>query len=117
MKETGGDFSKAWGGIASLQISLSAVWTGARARGQPPEKLAQWMSAGPAKLAGLADQKGKIAPGYDADIVIWNPDKSAGDARNLPMHRHHLTPYADVDLYGLVEATYVRGRLWDPSQT
>nr|MDQ3083088.1 amidohydrolase family protein [Gemmatimonadota bacterium] len=117
MKETSGDFSQAWGGIASLQISLAAVWTGARARGQSPDALARWMSTAPAKLAGLSDHKGKISPGYDADITIWDPDKPAGDARNLPMHRHHLTPYADVDLYGLVEATYVMGRLWDPSQT
>lgn len=117
MKQSDGDFSRAWGGIASLQVSLPAVWTGARSRGQRPEVLAQWMSSAPAKLAGLADHKGKIAARYDADIVIWDPDKSAGAARNLPMHRHHLTPYAGVDLYGLVEAAYVMGRLWDPSQT
>ena len=51
MKETGGDFFSAWGGIASLQLSLSAVWTGARMRGVKPERIVEWMSSGPAKLA------------------------------------------------------------------
>ncbi|MDP9178337.1 MAG: allantoinase AllB, partial [Gemmatimonadota bacterium] len=44
MKETVGDFFGAWGGIASLQLSLSAVWTGARVRGVAPERIAEWMS-------------------------------------------------------------------------
>lgn len=116
MKSTEGDFSAAWGGIASLQLSLAAVWTGARSRAVPPETIAKWMSAAPAKLAGLDHRKGRIAGGYDADIVVWNPDLPS-DAKSLSEHRHHLTPYSDVDLYGLVEATYVRGHKWQSSPT
>jgi len=109
MKESDGDFFGCWGGIASLQLSLSAVWTGARERGVAPEKIAQWMSAAPARLAGLHHRKGRIAPGYDADIVIWNPDADCSSATTLPFHRHHLTPYAGRQLFGLVETTYVGG--------
>ena len=111
MKRTHGDFFSAWGGIASLQLSLSAVWTGARSRGVPPERLAHWMSAAPARLAGLGAKKGAIAEGYDADIVVWDPDaRFVVDPAKL-FHRHPVTPYAGRELYGVVRATYVGGRL------
>ena len=110
MKETGGDFFSAWGGIASLQLSLSAVWTGARARGLKPERIAQWMSAAPARLAGLQNRKGALAAGYDADIVLWDPEaRFVIDPTEL-LHRHKVTPYAGRELYGKVLATYVGGR-------
>lgn len=110
MKESGGDFFGSWGGIASLQIGLPAVWTGARARGVSVERIAEWMSTGPAKLAGLSKSKGRIAAGCDADIAIWNPDASfVVDPQSL-LHRHHVTPYAGRELYGIVETTFVGGR-------
>jgi allantoinase len=110
LKETGGDFFAAWGGIASLQLSLPAVWTGARSRGAGPERIAEWMSAAPARLAGLGDRKGRIEEGYDADITIWNPEKSFAVDPVALEHRHPVTPYARRELYGEVVATYVAGR-------
>ena len=111
MKRTHGDFFSAWGGIASLQLSLSATWTGARARGAAPERIAEWMSAAPAKLAGLGATKGAIAEGHDADIVIWDPNASVVVDPARLFHRHPVTPYAGRELYGVVRATYVGGRL------
>ena len=111
MKGSRGDFFAAWGGIASLQVSLPAVWTGARSRGVGPERMADWMSAAPARLAGLDRTKGKLAAGFDADIVVWDPDASfIVDPLQLH-HRHALTPYAGRELFGIVKATYVGGRL------
>ncbi|AHG89678.1 allantoinase [Gemmatirosa kalamazoonensis] len=111
MKGSDGDFFAAWGGIASLQLGLSAVWTGARARGVGVERLTEWMSAAPARLAGLHDRKGRIAPGYDADLVMWDPDASfVVDAARLH-HRHPVTPYAGRELFGVVRRTYVGGRI------
>jgi len=111
MKGTDGDFLAAWGGIASLQLALPAVWTGARARGVPPERLAQWMCEGPARLVGLGARKGAIAAGFDADLVVWEPERrfTVDPARLL--HRHPETPYAGRELYGMVRATWVGGRL------
>jgi len=110
MKRTHGDFFSAWGGIASLQLSLSAVWTGARSRGVQPERLSHWMSAAPARLAGLGAKKGAIAEGYDADIVVWDPDaRFVVDPTKL-FHRHPVTPYAGRELFGVVRETYVGGR-------
>jgi allantoinase len=109
MKESDGNFFGCWGGIASLQVELPAVWTGARSRGVKPERIAEWMCGATAKLAGLDDRKGKIAGGFDADIAIWNPDASfVVDSRTL-MHRHPITPYAGRELFGVVEATFVAG--------
>ena len=118
MKDTNGDFFAAWGGIASLQLSLSAVWTGARAHGVAPERLAEWMCAGPARLAGLSNRSGSLAEGRDADITIWDPETSFVVDPVALRHRHHLTPYAGRELFGVVRATYVRGsRVFHESQS
>ena len=111
MKQTGGDFFAAWGGIASLQLSLAAVWTGARARGVPPERLAEWMSAAPARLIRAQGRKGALAEGFDADLVVWDPERSfVVDPARL-LHRHRVTPYAGRELFGVVRATFAGGRL------
>jgi allantoinase len=105
-----GDFFRAWGGIASLQLGLSAVWTEARSRGYALTHLARWMCSGPARLAGLQNRKGGIAVGRDADLVIFHPEqKFTVDARDLH-HRHKITPYDGRELSGVIEATYLRGQ-------
>jgi allantoinase len=103
-----GDFLRAWGGIASLQLGLSAVWTGAADRGIPLERLAQWMAAGPATLAGLG-AKGAIAPGRDADLVLWDPDAAETVDAHTLQHRHPVTPYDGRRLRGRVLTTILRG--------
>ena len=47
-----GDFGAAWGGIASLQLSLPAVWTAARSRGHGLADVARWMADRPAARSG-----------------------------------------------------------------
>ncbi len=104
-----GDFSAAWGGISSLQVSLSAVWTQARARGCTLADVAGWMSAGPARLAGLA-AKGAIAPGKDADLIAFAPDQEFTVDPGTLRHRHPVTPYAGQRLAGVVRRGWLRGR-------
>ncbi len=108
-KETG-DFFAAWGGISSLELALSAVWTSARSRGYPVGRIAEWLCRGPARLAGLARQKGTIAEGRDADFVVWNPEAVFRVDSEKLHQRHKLTPYAGRDLHGAVTATFLRGR-------
>lgn len=104
-----GDFRAAWGGIASLQLGLSAVWTGAEPRGYAVEDIAKWMCEAPAKLAGLDNRKGRLAPGYDADLVIWDPEAEFRVEKAMLYDRHRLTPYEGELLKGRVEMTLLRG--------
>ena len=100
--KTRGDFTRAWGGIASLELSLPAVWTRLRASGDP------------AALAGLGERKGRIAEGFDADLVVWDPDVEEVVEPARLQQLHKLTPYAGRSLSGTVLTTFVRGeRVWD----
>ena len=105
-----GDFEKAWGGIASLQLTLPIVWSEARSRGIGWRDISALMSAGPARLAGLDSRKGSLAPGLDADLVVWAPEESFRvDPRSLE-HRNKITPYSGEQLFGVIKATYLRGQ-------
>jgi allantoinase len=106
-----GDFFAAWGGIASLQLLLPAVWTGARDRGVSIERLACWLATAPARLAGLDGRKGTLALGADADLVVWDPDASFEVDPAALYHRHAITPYAGRRLFGVVHQTWLRGEL------
>ena len=105
-----GDFTAAWGGIASLECSLAAVWSEARARGFTAAHVAHWMSAAPARLAGIESSKGAIAPGRDADLIAFDPDRSWTVEAPLLEQRHKLTPYLGRTLKGRAVATWLRGQ-------
>lgn len=104
-----GDFMGAWGGIAGLQFSLQNVWTHAHARGFTLNDLLPWLCGRTARFAGLADRKGAIAPGLDADLVVWHPQTPYRVTPDAVRHRHGLTPYMDRELLGVIETTYLRG--------
>jgi allantoinase len=106
-----GDFLAAWGGIASLQITLPVVWTGAAQRRIPLHRLAEWMSAAPARLAGLEGRKGAIRPGHDADLVIFDPEREMIVDPSRLYHRHAVTPYDGARLRGVVMATMLGGEI------
>jgi allantoinase len=103
-----GSFFEAWGGIASVELGLRAVWTAARARGLEIEDVSRWMSEGPARIAEL-ERKGAIAEGKDADLVVFEPDEASEVDPSELHHRNPVTPYAGRRLDGRVVATYVRG--------
>jgi len=106
-----GDFIAAWGGIASLQISLPVMWTQAQRRAIPIERIAEWMCAAPARLAGLSDRKGAITVGHDADFVIMDPERGLTVDASRLYHRHPVTPYDGAQLRGLVTMTMLRGEI------
>ena len=103
-----GDFGEAWGGIASVQLGLAAVWTQARGRGHSLTDLVRWMCQGPADLVGLR-RKGRLAVGYDADLCAVAPDEAFTVDAALLHHRNPDTAYAGRRLTGVVRQTWLRG--------
>ena len=106
-----GDFFKAWGGISSLQLGLPVMWTKMRGRKDSLNHLVRWICSAPSRLVGLEKRKGAIAVGFDADIVVWNPEKRFIVRPKMLQHRHKLTPYLNEVLHGAVEATFLRGEM------
>ncbi len=106
-----GNFLTAWGGIASLQVSLPVMWTAAARRGISIDRLAEWMSAAPARLAGLDSRKGAIKVGHDADFVIIDPERELTVDASRLYHRHAITPYDGARLKGLIAMTILRGEI------
>ncbi|MEZ2372390.1 allantoinase AllB [Arthrobacter sp. RCC_34] len=110
-----GDFAVAWGGVSSLQLGLSLIWTEARHRGIPLEKVISWMSTRPAEIARVPN-KGLIAVGYDADFSIFAADDAfVVDVQRLK-HKNPITPYDGRALSGVVRKTFLRGQVADGTQ-
>jgi allantoinase len=103
-----GDFGAAWGGIASLQLGLSAVWTEARRRGFTLADVARWMCQAPAEQTALL-HKGRIEIGYDADFSVVAPDETFVVDVHTLHHKNALTPYDGRSLDGVVRSTWLRG--------
>ncbi|WP_375437980.1 allantoinase AllB [uncultured Hymenobacter sp.] len=105
-----GDFTTAWGGIASLQLALPVLWTAAHQRGAGLPDLTRWLSENPAKLIGQSNCKGRIAKGYDADLVVLSADRTFQVTPEMLHHKHKVSPYIGQELRGVVEQTFLKGQ-------
>lgn len=104
-----GDFGVAWGGIASLQLGLSAVWTEACKRGFALADVVRWMAERTAAQAGLVS-KGQIALGYAADFCVFAPDEVFVVDVGRLHHKNPVSAYAGRSLAGCVRSTWLDGR-------
>jgi allantoinase len=104
-------WDQAWGGIASLGLALPVLWTGMKQRGIGLERIAEWMAAAPAKLAGMSRRKGVIAVGADADFALFDPEVKWTVAPSDLRFRHKISPYLNAELQGRVLETWLRGAL------
>jgi allantoinase len=103
-----GDFGLAWGGIASVQLALPAMWTEAARRGRSLSDLCTWMGTRTAGLVGLTG-RGAIAPGHRADLVVFAPDETFLVDPAMLRHRNPVSAYAGQTLRGVVKDTLLAG--------
>jgi allantoinase len=105
-----GDLDQAWGGISSLQWALPLIWTEGRGKGFTLSQVSHWLSFAPARMAGLGLQKGRVAKGYDADFVVFDPEKRHVLEKKDIRFRNKISPYVGDQVWGEIKATYLRGQ-------
>ena len=105
-----GNLKKAWGGIAGLQFLLPASWTALKGY-MSLEKFIPLLTSKPAAFLGVSNIKGEIKVGYDADLLIWDPDVDEEIKMEDIFFRHKVSPYIGETLSGSVRQTYVNGKL------
>ncbi len=103
-----GNYAKAWGGIAGLQFLISASWTALK-NDMTIERFIPLLTEQPAKFLNIHHRKGSIAVGFDADLVIWQPEQSFVVTTDSIFHKHKLSPYCDKTLFGKIKQTIVNG--------
>jgi allantoinase len=107
-----GDFGLAWGGIASVQLGLPAMWSAAVTRGVDLARLVGWMATAPADRVGLS-HKGRIAEDADADFAVFAPGEEWDVDVAALRHKNPVSAYAGRHLRGVVRQTWLRGRQLD----
>ena len=111
VKDTG-HFGKAWGGVASVQLGLPAVWTAGEEFGIELSDIARWLAANPCASFRVPG-KGSIAVGNDADFAVVAPEETfVVDVEDLE-HKNKISPYQGRTLRGVVKRTVLRGRTVD----
>ena len=103
------DFTEIPGGLPGIETRMGLVWEGVAAGRITRADWVQLCAEAPARTFGLWPAKGNLRVGSDADIVVWDPDRSQSlDARALHMNVDH-SPYAGTTVTGWAELVLARG--------
>jgi allantoinase len=105
-----GDFFQAWGGISSVGLGLSILWTEGEGRGIDLEDVVKWCCIRTAKQVGLSGKKGDISVGGDADVIVFDPPAEFVVTTETLKFKNKVSPYENKTLRGVVTDTYLRGR-------
>lgn len=108
-EQEAGDFFSAWGGISSVGLGISILWTEAQARNITIEDVVKWCCKNTAKQVGLEHQKGELGVGFDADIAVFDDEATFVVQPNTMLFRNKCSPYQGKELRGVVHETYLRG--------
>lgn len=114
-EQNSGDFFSAWGGISSVGLGLSILWTETRRR-QLDEKqtlldIVRWCCENTALQVGLEDSKGALKVGMDGDVAVFDPEAEFEVEPSAMLFRNKCSPYQGKVLKGIAKATWLRGRL------
>jgi dihydropyrimidinase len=105
------DFTEIPAGLPGVETRVSLVYQGVRRGLIPLERWVDAVSGAPARLFGLGHRKGSLAPGMDADVVVFDPDATRKlEASSLHMRTDH-SPYARMEVTGWAAITLSRGRI------
>lgn len=103
------DFTQIPGGLPGVETRPSLVYQGVRQRRLSLERWIESVASTPARLFGLGDRKGRLEPGLDADVVVWDPTATKRlEATSLHMRTDH-SPYASTTVTGWPALTISRG--------
>lgn len=106
------DFSKIPNGMPGVENRPVLMYTyGVRSERITLNQMCRLLSENPAKLYGMYPEKGCIAPGSDADIVVWNPDVNWTISVQNQVSVADYSPYEGTPVTGMAEKVYLRGRL------
>ncbi|HNS39396.1 MAG TPA: dihydropyrimidinase [Promineifilum sp.] len=114
-KATGlGDYSTIPGGVPSIESRVSLIYNGLVSRAEDEDDaLCRWVdvvATTPAELLGFRN-KGRLLPGYDADIVIFDPDERHTITTQTLSETAGWSPYDGIDLRGRPIVTISRGEV------
>jgi dihydropyrimidinase len=106
------DFSKIPNGAPGIETRMSLVFDGGVRTGKiSVNRFVELTSTSPAKIFGLFPRKGTVAPGSDADLVVFDPEKKT----TLSAKTHHMkvdyNPYEGREVTGAAETVLSRGRV------
>lgn len=105
------DFSKIPNGAVGIEERMTMVYQGVVAGRFSPSRFVDLVSTTPAKLFGLYPEKGNIAVGSDADIVLWNPDATTTITQSNLHHGGDYSLYEGKEVRGLPSTVLSRGEV------
>ena len=105
-----GDFFAAWGGVSSVGLGLSILWTEGQKKGITLEDVVKWCCTNTAKQVGLEHRKGNLEVGYDGDVVVFDDEGTFQVDSDTMLFRNKCSPYHGKTLKGVVKETWLRGR-------
>lgn len=109
-----GDFFAAWGGVSSIGLGLSILWTAGQRWGITVEHLVKWCCTNTAKQVGLEQEKGDLNAGFYGDIAVFDDEAIFEVEKETMLFRNRCSPYQGMKLQGMVMATWLRGvKVWD----
>lgn len=105
-------FATVANGCTGIEARLPVLFTLGVAEGRLSlERFAELFSTWPADIFGFGDSKGRIAPGYDADLVVIDPETRRTMGPDSDYGDIGYNPYAGMDLTGWARRTIYRGKL------